>query len=133
MAPVLDKMRDHLIAKNVAAEIAGKLCDSVAAKLNGKVWKTSFSNSQEKVNFFFFDDRCLERLRAWLALSKHLSPSRWYRFFLPDVVLIFYVMYMNRNGRSGRTLCRFVVSTVWENLQTLQKFVSGLSRTTFAC
>ena len=40
MAPVLDKMRDHLIAKNVAAEIAGKLCDSVAAKLNGKV-KTS--------------------------------------------------------------------------------------------
>ena len=40
MAPVLDKMRDHLIAKNVAAEIAGKLCDSVAAKLQGKV-KTS--------------------------------------------------------------------------------------------
>jgi signal recognition particle receptor subunit alpha len=37
MNPVLDKMRDHLIAKNVAAEIAGKLCDSVAAKLNGKV------------------------------------------------------------------------------------------------
>ena len=37
MAPVLDKMRDHLIAKNVAAEIAGKLCDSVAAKLDGKV------------------------------------------------------------------------------------------------
>lgn len=37
MAPVLDKMKDHLIAKNVAAEIAGKLCDSVAAKLNGKV------------------------------------------------------------------------------------------------
>ena len=37
MAPVLDKMKDHLIAKNVAAEIAGKLCDSVAAKLDGKV------------------------------------------------------------------------------------------------
>ena len=37
MMPVLDKMREHLIAKNVAAEIAGKLCDSVAAKLNGKV------------------------------------------------------------------------------------------------
>jgi signal recognition particle receptor subunit alpha len=37
MTPVLDKMRDHLIAKNVASEIAGKLCDSVAAKLNGKV------------------------------------------------------------------------------------------------
>lgn len=42
MAPVLEKMKDHLIAKNVAAEIAGKLCDSVAAKLNGKV-----SNSYE--------------------------------------------------------------------------------------
>ncbi|XP_057364813.1 signal recognition particle receptor subunit alpha homolog [Daphnia carinata] len=40
MAPVLDKMRDHLIAKNVASEIAGKLCDSVAAKLNGKVLGT---------------------------------------------------------------------------------------------
>lgn len=37
MDPVLDKMRDHLIAKNVATEIAGKLCDSVAAKLEGKV------------------------------------------------------------------------------------------------
>jgi signal recognition particle receptor subunit alpha len=37
MTPVLDKMRDHLIAKNVASEIASKLCDSVAAKLNGKV------------------------------------------------------------------------------------------------
>ncbi|XP_046442253.1 signal recognition particle receptor subunit alpha homolog [Daphnia pulex] len=40
MTPVLDKMRDHLIAKNVASEIAGKLCDSVAAKLNGKVLGT---------------------------------------------------------------------------------------------
>lgn len=37
MLPVLDKMRDHLIAKNVAAEIAIKLCESVAVKLEGKV------------------------------------------------------------------------------------------------
>lgn len=37
MAPILDKMRDHLITKNVAAEIACKLCDSVANKLDGKV------------------------------------------------------------------------------------------------
>lgn len=37
MAPVLEKMKDHLIAKNVAADIASKLCDSVAAKLEGKV------------------------------------------------------------------------------------------------
>uniref|UniRef100_A0A9J2QAN5 Signal recognition particle SRP54 helical bundle domain-containing protein n=1 Tax=Ascaris lumbricoides TaxID=6252 RepID=A0A9J2QAN5_ASCLU len=35
--PVLDKMRDTLIAKNVAAEPADKLCQSVAAKLEGKV------------------------------------------------------------------------------------------------
>lgn len=37
MEPVLEKMKEHLIAKNVAAEIAGKLCDSVAVKLDGKV------------------------------------------------------------------------------------------------
>ncbi|KAG7278499.1 hypothetical protein CRUP_004108 [Coryphaenoides rupestris] len=36
MEPVLDKMRDHLIAKNVAAEISSQLCDSVAKKLEGK-------------------------------------------------------------------------------------------------
>ncbi|KNC30497.1 putative signal recognition particle receptor subunit alpha [Lucilia cuprina] len=32
----LDKMRDHLISKNVAADIACKLCDSVASSLEGK-------------------------------------------------------------------------------------------------
>jgi len=37
MAPILEKMKDHLIGKNVAAEIAVKLCESVAAKLDGKV------------------------------------------------------------------------------------------------
>ncbi|KAM3958749.1 signal recognition particle receptor alpha [Aphomia sociella] len=40
MRPVLDKMRDHLIAKNVAADIANKLCDSVSMKLEGKVLGT---------------------------------------------------------------------------------------------
>lgn len=40
MQPALDKMKDHLIAKNVAADIAMKLCDSVAAKLEGKVLGT---------------------------------------------------------------------------------------------
>ncbi|XP_047997685.1 signal recognition particle receptor subunit alpha homolog isoform X2 [Leguminivora glycinivorella] len=40
MRPVLDKMRDHLIAKNVAADIANKLCESVQAKLQGKVLGT---------------------------------------------------------------------------------------------
>lgn len=40
MEPVLEKMRDHLIAKNVAAEIASQLCESVAKKLDGKVMGT---------------------------------------------------------------------------------------------
>ncbi|KAJ8981310.1 hypothetical protein NQ317_015443 [Molorchus minor] len=40
MKPALEKMKDHLIAKNVAADIAIKLCDSVAAKLEGKVLGT---------------------------------------------------------------------------------------------
>jgi len=40
LLPVLDKMRDHLIAKNVASDIAEKLCDSVATKLEGRVLGT---------------------------------------------------------------------------------------------
>ncbi|XP_077985006.1 signal recognition particle receptor subunit alpha-like [Glandiceps talaboti] len=40
LAPVLDKMREHLICKNVAADIADKLCESVATKLEGKVLGT---------------------------------------------------------------------------------------------
>ena len=40
MQPTLDKMKDHLISKNVAADIAIKLCDSVAKKLEGKVLGT---------------------------------------------------------------------------------------------
>jgi len=36
VAPVLDKLRDLLIGKNVAAEIAAKLCASVGSKLVGK-------------------------------------------------------------------------------------------------
>ncbi|XP_035686038.1 signal recognition particle receptor subunit alpha-like isoform X1 [Branchiostoma floridae] len=40
MAPVLDKMKDHLIGKNVAADIADQLCTSVATKLEGRVLGT---------------------------------------------------------------------------------------------
>ncbi|XP_070762219.1 signal recognition particle receptor subunit alpha [Enoplosus armatus] len=40
MESVLEKMKDHLIAKNVAADIASRLCDSVAKKLEGKVMGT---------------------------------------------------------------------------------------------
>ncbi|KAK4886392.1 hypothetical protein RN001_002663 [Aquatica leii] len=40
MQPALDKLKDHLITKNVAADIAIKLCESVAAKLEGRVLGT---------------------------------------------------------------------------------------------
>ncbi|XP_035825296.1 signal recognition particle receptor subunit alpha homolog isoform X2 [Aplysia californica] len=40
LQPALEKMKDHLIAKNVAADIAVKLCESVSAKLEGKVLGT---------------------------------------------------------------------------------------------
>ncbi|KAF4530114.1 hypothetical protein B566_EDAN001371, partial [Ephemera danica] len=40
MQVVLDKMKDLLIAKNVAADIANKLCESVEVKLEGKVLGT---------------------------------------------------------------------------------------------
>ncbi|XP_069470305.1 signal recognition particle receptor subunit alpha [Ambystoma mexicanum] len=40
MDAVLEKMKDHLIAKNVAADIAVQLCESVAKKLEGKVMGT---------------------------------------------------------------------------------------------
>ena len=35
--PIISKMQDHLIAKNVAADVAIKLCESVATNLEGKV------------------------------------------------------------------------------------------------
>lgn len=34
--PVMEKMQDHLVAKNVAAEIAQKVCNNVAQNLEGK-------------------------------------------------------------------------------------------------
>lgn len=37
MEPALERMKDHLVTKNVAVEIAEKLCNSVASKLDGKV------------------------------------------------------------------------------------------------
>lgn len=40
MQPVLEKLRDHLISKNVAADISNKLCESISAKLEGKVLGT---------------------------------------------------------------------------------------------
>uniref|UniRef100_A0A1L8DVM6 Putative signal recognition particle n=1 Tax=Nyssomyia neivai TaxID=330878 RepID=A0A1L8DVM6_9DIPT len=40
MQPTLEKLKDHLIAKNVATDISYKLCDSVATKLEGRVLGT---------------------------------------------------------------------------------------------
>lgn len=40
MQPALDKLRDHLITKNVATDIAQKLCESVGTKLEGRVLGT---------------------------------------------------------------------------------------------
>ena len=37
--PVLDKMREHLISKNVAADIAAKLCKSIELSLDGKKYR----------------------------------------------------------------------------------------------
>uniref|UniRef100_A0A914UKG4 SRP54-type proteins GTP-binding domain-containing protein n=1 Tax=Plectus sambesii TaxID=2011161 RepID=A0A914UKG4_9BILA len=62
--PALDKMREHLIGKNVASEIAEKLCDSVKSKLEGKVIGT-FSRVASTVK---------ESLRE--ALVQLLSPKR---------------------------------------------------------
>lgn len=48
MLPVLEKMKEHLITKNVAAEISEKLCDSVATKLEGKTIRTFSSEEGER-------------------------------------------------------------------------------------
>lgn len=55
MVPVLEKMKDHLIAKNVASDIASKLCESVAAKLEGKVIYSGENGEKvRKVIRYFF-------------------------------------------------------------------------------
>lgn len=58
MQPMLDKMKDLLIGKNVASDIAGKLCESVAVKLEGKVINVFLTGS-------FFreqDKKCLQKV-----------------------------------------------------------------------
>lgn len=64
MQPVLEKLKDHLIGKNVASDIAYKLCDSVAVKLEGKVLGT-FENVTSTVKATMTD-----------ALVQILSPRR---------------------------------------------------------
>nr|KAF7390690.1 hypothetical protein H0235_017852 [Vespula pensylvanica] len=64
MLPVLEKFKDHLISKNVAADIAQKLCDSVRVKLEGKVLGT-FESVTSTVRATLTD-----------ALVQILSPKR---------------------------------------------------------
>lgn len=64
MTPILEKMKEHLITKNVAAEIAEKLCTSVAGKLDGKVVGT-FTGIQSTV-----------RASLEESLVQILSPKR---------------------------------------------------------
>ena len=64
MRPALDKLKDHLISKNVASDIARKLCDSVATKLEGKVLGT-FESVTSTVKNTFTE-----------ALVQILSPKR---------------------------------------------------------
>ncbi|XP_008217368.1 signal recognition particle receptor subunit alpha homolog isoform X1 [Nasonia vitripennis] len=64
MRPVLEKLKDHLISKNVAAEIAQKLCDSICVKLEGKVLGT-FDSVANTVKASLTD-----------ALVQILSPKR---------------------------------------------------------
>lgn len=64
MAPVIEKLRDHLISKNVASEIAVKLCDSVSTRLEGKVVGT-FEGVQSSV-----------RTTLTEALVQLLTPKR---------------------------------------------------------
>lgn len=64
MIPVLEKLKDHLISKNVAADIAQKLCDSVSVKLQGKMLGT-FESIASTVKASLTD-----------ALVQILSPKR---------------------------------------------------------
>nr|CAD7455126.1 unnamed protein product [Timema tahoe] len=64
MFPVLERLKEHLITKNVASDIAHKLCESVAAKLEGKVLGT-FDSVASTVKTTLTD-----------ALVQILSPRR---------------------------------------------------------
>lgn len=78
MNPVLEKMRDHLIAKNVATDIAAKLCDSVAAKLEGKV--LGATNQTINHTIFIYHKYFQELLTLWLQLLRILLRIHWYKF-----------------------------------------------------
>ncbi|KAB0799389.1 hypothetical protein PPYR_07269 [Photinus pyralis] len=81
MKPVLEKMKDHLIMKNVAADIAIKLCDSVATKLEGKVLGTFESIAStvkntltESLVQILNPERRVDILRDCMEAQKHGRP-----------------------------------------------------------
>uniref|UniRef100_A0A8D0HG36 Signal recognition particle receptor subunit alpha n=1 Tax=Sphenodon punctatus TaxID=8508 RepID=A0A8D0HG36_SPHPU len=81
MDSVLEKMKDHLIAKNVAADIALQLCESVAKKLEGKVMGTFTTVTstvkqalQESLVQILQPQRCVDILRDIMDAQRHRRP-----------------------------------------------------------
>lgn len=81
MEVALDKLRDHLIGKNVASDIANKLCESVAVKLEGKVLgtfetiaSTVRNTLTEALVQILSPKRRVDILRDCLEAKKHQRP-----------------------------------------------------------
>ncbi|KAJ8779446.1 hypothetical protein J1605_012330 [Eschrichtius robustus] len=81
MKSVLDKTHDHLIAKNVAADIAVQLCESVANKLEGKVMGTFSTVTstvkqalQESLVQILQPQRCVDMLQDIMVAQHHQRP-----------------------------------------------------------
>ncbi|XP_074832949.1 signal recognition particle receptor subunit alpha [Carettochelys insculpta] len=81
MDPVLEKMKDHLIAKNVAADITVQLCESVAKKLEGKVMGTFTTVTstvkqalQESLVQILQPQRRVDMLRDVMDAQRHRRP-----------------------------------------------------------
>jgi signal recognition particle receptor subunit alpha len=79
--PALDKMKDHLIGKNVAQDIAVQLCQSVAQKLEGRVLgtfntvaSTVKATLQEACVHILSPHRRVDILRDALEAHKHGRP-----------------------------------------------------------
>lgn len=81
MQSALDKLRDHLITKNVATDIAQKLCESVGTKLEGRVlgtFDTIASTVKQTLNDALVQilspKRRVDILRDCLEAKKHQRP-----------------------------------------------------------
>ncbi|TFK06325.1 homeobox protein SIX6 [Platysternon megacephalum] len=81
MDSVLEKMKDHLITKNVAADITVQLCESVAKKLEGKVMGTFTTVTstvkqalQESLVQILQPQRRVDMLRDVMDAQRHRRP-----------------------------------------------------------